>query len=1140
MQFEDEKSPVFRLQKLIEEGKTNIPISGLKGSSLSYLLSLLKKEIERSFLIVTARAEEAKEFLEEIGFFWGKKGVLFFPPWEVSPFENLSFPRDITIQRLEVLLKLYQNSHSLVVIAPIKALMSRVIPQEVLRDYTWCLRVGEEVPREEFERKLVEGGYSRVPLVEEKGDFGVRGAVLDIFPPLYSYPLRVEFFSDEIVSLREFDPISQRSLQKVDKVTIPPSREIILSEERKAKALARVGQMAQELGLSLDEEFLDNSSPLEAFLPYFYETLDTIFDYLPKDTLVFFTDPEELEGERDGLFQQQMKEIHSRSMKQRKILPSLKDLYLSSEELSFNGFQIVLNEELEFYGLNSRKISFYTEENKEIQRMLSESKAHEGLLHPLVRRIREWQEERNYLFLICYTPGQAERLKKLLEGYELEVNLNEGFFLGKEREGINIQVGRLRNGFRFPLHRLIILTEEEIFGQKIAHRPSRMGPFISDFGELRVGDFVVHRDFGTGIYRGLKKLEVEGDYNDYLSIEYLGGDKLYLPVYRTNLIQRYKELEGSSPKPDKLGGTSWKRKKERVRRFIQKMAKELLDLYATRQVLKGFPFSKPDHYYREFEASFEYEETPDQEACIEEVMRDMESERPMERLVCGDVGYGKTEVALRASFKAVMDGKQVAILVPTTVLAFQHYQTFSHRLRSYPISVEMFSRLRSKSQQKEIAKGLGEGKIDIIIGTHRLLQGDVTLKDLGLLVIDEEHRFGVSHKERIKKLKRTVDALTLTATPIPRTLYMSLSGIRNLSLITTPPQDRLAIRTHIAKFDGAIIKEAILEEMRRGGQVFFVHNWVKTIETMAIYLKRLVPEAKLAIAHGKLPSAELERTMLGFLKKEIDLLLTTTIIESGLDFPSANTIIINRADKLGLAQLYQLRGRVGRSSEQAYCYFLIPGRRLLSREARSRLKAISELTELGSGFRLANYDLEIRGAGNLLGPQQSGHVAAVGFDMYMNLLEKVISELKGEKIVPEIEPEIKIKVPAYIPDDYIPDTNQRLMVYRRLALTTSEEETSRLVEEICDRYGKPPSLVENLIEVVKVKNLLRRFFITSLDFNGREIVLQFHPEGKDFLKGLLRNNGRFKVSSEGLKLRITFRETNWRKVMGEVRKLLSL
>jgi transcription-repair coupling factor (superfamily II helicase) len=598
-------------------------------------------------------------------------------------------------------------------------------------------------------------------------------------------------------------------------------------------------------------------------------------------------------------------------------------------------------------------------------------------------------------------------------------------------------------------------------------------------------------DYGVGIYKGLRHLSIGGVSNDYLLLQYLDGDKLYIPVDRLNLVQRYIGGDGRPPKLDKLGSGSWERAKKRVKAAVAEMVKEILDLYAARQVFNGFGFSPLDQSYREFEATFEYEETPDQTKAIEEVMRDMGNPKPMDRLICGDVGYGKTEVAIRAAYRVVMDGKQVAILVPTTVLAQQHHQTFCDRFKTYPLMIEMLSRFRSPREQKEILRRLRDGKVDIVIGTHRLLQKDVIFRDLGLVVIDEEHRFGVADKERLKQMRKLVDVITLTATPIPRTLQMAISGIRDLSLIQTPPENRLSIRSFVVRYDDEVIREAIQRELGRGGQVFFVHHRVQNIHAVANHLKRLIPEASLAIAHGQMKEKELEKVMLQFVKKEYNLLVCTSIIESGLDIPTANTILINHADRFGLADLYQLRGRVGRGSHQAYAYLLVPGDLILSGDAMKRLRAIQELSELGSGFKLAIQDLEIRGAGNLIGSSQSGHIAAVGLELYTQLMEQAIKGLKGEEVIEEITPEIQFHLPAYVPEDYVEDPAERLSLYRRLSLARSDEEVERIREEMIDRFGKIPSEVDHLLEVIKVKILLTRLSIRKLEETPSRLVLTF-------------------------------------------------
>jgi transcription-repair coupling factor (superfamily II helicase) len=725
----------------------------------------------------------------------------------------------------------------------------------------------------------------------------------------------------------------------------------------------------------------------------------------------------------------------------------------------------------------------------------------------LLKNLHDWQEKGRGVIIVSHTPGQAERLKDLLSQYGVEAQLEKAKrfrnALDQSKEGLVLLVGSLSSGFQNPREGWVILTEEEIFGQRRRLPEGKVrtslpttswqrgSPTLSSYRELREDDFIVHIDCGIGRYRGLRHLKIWGVSNDYLLLEYQDGDKLYLPVDRLNLIQRYIGGDGRSPRLDKLGSHSWQRAKKRAKAAVSEMVKELLDLYAARQVFEGFKFPPVDQFYKEFEATFEYEETPDQMQAIDEVMKDMGNPKPMDRLICGDVGYGKTEVAIRAAYRAVMNGKQIAILVPTTVLAQQHYRTFCERFKIYPVVIEVLSRFKSPREQKEVLQRLKEGKVDIVIGTHRLLQKDVSFRDLGLVVIDEEHRFGVSHKEKLKQMRKLVDVITLTATPIPRTLQMAVSGIRDLSLIQTPPENRLSIRTFVIRYDDEVIREAIQREFDRGGQVFVVHHRVQNIHTIANHLKQLIPEASLAIAHGQMRERELEKVMLQFVRKEVNLLVCTSIIESGLDIPTANTILINHAERFGLADLYQIRGRVGRGSHQAYAYLIIPGDLILSKDAMRRLRAIQELSELGSGFKLAIQDLEIRGAGNLLGPSQSGTITAVGFELYTQMMEKTVRELKGEEVVEEITPEIHFHLPAFIPEAYVEDPGERLRFYRRLSLSRSEGEVEIIREELIDRFGKIPKEVDHLLEVIKVKILLTRLSIKKFEETPSQFVLTF-------------------------------------------------
>ncbi|KPJ59442.1 MAG: hypothetical protein AMJ42_01970 [Deltaproteobacteria bacterium DG_8] len=1153
----------------LKRGVKRMGISGLRGSSRSFLISLLRREMSKNFLIITPTFKEAEECYKELLFFLGEEEEQFFattkqeriflyPPAEEVPYEDTLRHLELTSQRVEVLHHLMRANRIVSIVCPITALLQKVIPRTILEKYSKHLRVGEEVDRDEITQILLKSGYLKAGLVEERGDYSIRGGIIDIFPPGYPTPLRIEFYGDVIESIRQFNVPSQRSFGEMKDIWIVPVQEAILEENNLHQIAERIKKQSEQMMFPSNkiEELIAAFSQfyvvpeIERLLPCLYPSLDTLFDYLSEDSLIFLHNFEEIKGEQDS-FIEKAEKCYERCVEQLRFFPSVFQCYLSSEQTSsmLQKFQTVYFDEVNFSLPSEEIVSFHTYSNQDIRKELIDFTSTQGMLSPLVNRMEDWQEEGSSILLICHSLGEAQKLVQLLEEYSVPIKLLSEKHFDKKgflpySKTVKIQIASFNRGFRFPLLRLIVITEEEIFGEK--RRRSvlpklKSGYFISNFSDLKAGDFVVHTNHGVGVYQGLKRLKVGEECSDYLLIEYLGNDKLYLPIDRIKLVQKYIGTDGYTPKIDRLGGTAWRRTKKKVKTSIREMAKELLDICAARKLLKGFSFSPIDHYYREFEATFPYEETSDQLAAIEDVMSDMGEAKPMDRLICGDVGYGKTEVALRSSFRSAMDGKQVSVLVPTTVLAQQHYQTFCERLNPYPVEVEMLSRFKSRTEQRRILQRLKEGQIDIIIGTHRLIQKDVHFKDLGLVVIDEEQRFGVTHKERFKRMRKLVDVMTLTATPIPRTLYMSLVGIRDMSVINTPPEDRLAIKTYISRFEANVVREAIIREIRRGGQVFFVHDRVRSIQAMAKFLSELVPEAKLAVAHGQMSERQLEKVMLSFVKREVNLLLSTTIIESGLDFPSANTIIINRADKLGLAQLYQLRGRVGRSRYRAYCYLLIPSETALSKEARDRLQAIFEFSELGSSFRLATRDLEIRGSGNILGSSQSGHIAAIGLDLYTQLMEETIKELKGEEITPEIDPEINLSIPAFIPEDYIEDVNQRLVVYKRLAFCMYDRDVEEIREEMTDRYGNLPIAASNLLSVIMLKNLLRQFLINSIDYNGKEIILTFHPSAKDSLERILAliesDPRRFRFSPE-MKLSVTYRARDWKEVMDEVKKLL--
>jgi transcription-repair coupling factor (superfamily II helicase) len=1052
-----------------------IGLTGLVGSSKAYILTYWRQRVKGPLLIIVPHLRNAEFLFEDLRFFEKETNgpSLLFPQWETLPYDNVPPHPEIIRERVNCLFSLMKGEKVLIV-SSTKALMQRILSPLELRRSVFSLSAGEEVDRDRLVHFLHESEYSSVRIVEERGDFSLRGAIIDIYTPFYEEPLRLEFDGDRLESIRRFEIETQRSIaqSEIEKAILLPARDISK----------------------------DSDQPPA-----------TLFNYLDENSIVFVDEPDAVEKEAEAFSHLIRGHYEKARVKEGTISPP-ESIYLNSDDLfhSLEPFQRIFLLEGPLAPPKCEHIySFQMESNRDLQTEMKAALSAGGNLAEtspfliLLKFLSVWKDKGMRVFIVSHTSGQAERLIDLLSHSDMMTDLERTKrfteVIHQPGRDLTLFVGTLSSGFRNTLEGWMILTEEEIFGERRrrserkerAHLQQGGHPFLSSYRELRNADFVVHIDYGVGVYKGLCHLSFGGVSNDYLLLEYLDGDKLYLPVDRLNLIQRYIGGDGRPPKLDKLGGSSWQKKKRKVKAAVSEMVKEILDIYAARQVFNGFSFSPLDQSYKEFEATFEYEETPDQTRAIEEVMRDMGNSKPMDRLICGDVGFGKTEVALRAAYRTVMDTKQVAVLVPTTVLAQQHYQTFCDRFKTYPVVIEMLSRFRSPREQKEILYRLKEGSIDIIVGTHRLLQKDVSFRDLGLVVIDEEHRFGVSDKERLKQMRKLVDVITLTATPIPRTLQMSLTGIRDLSLIQTPPENRLSIRSFVARYNDEVIREAVQRELSRGGQVFFVHPWVQNIHAIANHLQRLIPEASLAIAHGQMREKKLEMAMLQFVKREYNLLVCTSIIESGLDIPTANTILINHAERFGLADLYQLRGRVGRGSQQAYAYFLIPGDLVLSKDAMKRLRAIQDLSELGSGFKLAVQDLEIRGAGNLLGSSQSGHIAAVGLELYTQLMEKTVMELKGEEVREEITPEIRFHIPAFIPEAYVEDPAQRLSLYRRLAFSRSDEEVKIIQEEMVDRFGKIPTEVAHLLEVIRVKILLARLSIKKLEETPSRWVLTF-------------------------------------------------
>ena len=1147
----------------LRRGERRITIPGLKGSSPALFVAELVRAGLEMPLVITATQEAAEEFCQEFSFFsGGDLHAAIFPAWDVAPFSASSPHPDVTGARLDTLFRL-QNSVSRITVMPVAAALQRVLPRKTLNDSSCYLLPGEEFDRDDLLARLIRMGYANVPLVEDRGTFAVRGGILDIFPPNLRTPVRIEFFGDTAETMRAFDPLTQRSLQPVEELVLLPSRELLLSDEVLADISPRLKQLCDSLDIPANRrrhilEDLQNAvyfPGIDFLQPLLHPALETIFDYVPAATPLILLDPEAINYAILSLCEEIEGGVIKAATAGLAHSPAA-ELFLTDFQLAdiITGRRVIELSGLVLDTLDERAtITIPCEDNGDLRVTVSKESSH--ALAPLADRLRRWLDSGEQLVIACHQQPQAERLKDLLTPYKIPSIISEASFAGSlppfQGEGrvgegiVKILIGELSRGFRLPDSRLVLIAEEELFGKRVRRRgvsEVRKKQLLASLAELKPGDYMVHIDHGIGLYRGLQHISVGNTAGDFLLLEYAGSDKLFLPVDRLGLVQRYVGPEGSNPSLDKLGGISWEKSKGKARKNIEELAGELLEIYARRQLSEGYSFSPPDEMYREFEASFAWEETPDQLSAIQDVLADMQHSKPMDRLICGDVGYGKTEVALRGAFKSALDGKQVGILVPTTILAQQHYETFRERLKDYPVTVEVLSRFRTPKEQKGILERLKKGDIDIIIGTHRMLQKDVAFKDLGLMIIDEEQRFGVKDKERLKSFRAVVDVMTLTATPIPRTLYMSMMGIRDLSIIDTPPVDRLAVKTVVSRFSEELIREAVLRELRRGGQVFFVHNRVQTIGKRAELLAQLVPEAKIAVGHGQMGEHELEKVMLGFMHGETNLLLCTTIIESGLDIPSANTLIVDHADKFGLSQLYQLRGRVGRSTQRGYAYLLIPGEAAISSDARERLRVLQEISELGAGFRIATHDMEIRGAGDMLGNRQSGTVTEIGFELYNQMLEETIARMRGEESVERVEPEINLKVPAFIPEAYVKDAGQRLVIYKKLTQAESEEDVLDVQNEVLDRFGTYPLATSYLFEIMKLRVLLKKLIVRQIDFDGKAVIISFHPRtpaSPDTIIGMMRSEPKKYQFTPDYKLVCTLKDTSFEGILEMSKSVLT-
>ena len=1103
------------VKEYISKGKNHVEVEGLSESSKAYFVSGVYECFDKPIVVITNSDMEAKNLYEDLNLYINN--VCYFPAKEVVFYNIDAISGDLRWARLKVIKEILDKKKNIIVTS-IEAFAPEYTPRELFLSHRIVLSVGDEVNFKEVSNLLVESGYERVDMVEGKGEFSMRGGLLDVYPADSSYPYRVELFGDEVDSIRTFNSESQRSIEKVDKIDIFPAKEIVVDKSIIEDALDNIRNELKEVldknsdkeregrlrktiynNLELLEE-VHSFETIDSYLPFFYKDSESFFDYL-EDYIFIIDDKVRSLGKLDSTYLE-FNENLSVFLQRGDILPSQGKLLIDKEALLE-----LLEDKIQVSMEAIRKNSDVLRPIHQVNITGAVLHHYQGQLDLLIDDILKKKSEGYRTIILSGTRARGERLVDTLRDRGIESSYRDVIdevALGE----VVITFGNLLKGFQCPEYKVCVISDKEVFGEakrklSKAKKKSKGVAKIKSFAELKPGDYVVHANHGIGVYKGIKQIEVGGHKRDYLDIIYDKGDKLYVPVDQLDLVQKYIGSEGKSPKVNKLGGTEWQKAKAKVRKSINEIAEDLVKLYAARATVKGHKFSKDTEWQKQFEDEFPFQETPDQLSSIEEIKKDMESDKPMDRLLCGDVGYGKTEVAIRAAFKAVMEGKQVAFLVPTTILAEQHYKNLKKRFSDFPITIDMISRFRTTKDQKATLQAVKEGNVDILIGTHRLVSKDIQFKDLGLLIVDEEQRFGVAQKEKIKGIKKNVDVLTLSATPIPRTLHMSLTGVRDISVIETPPEERYPIQTYVVEQNDQLIRDAILREIGRGGQVYFVYNRVEDIERIANYVRELVPEAKVAIAHGQMTERQLEKEMLDFMAKDYDVLVCTTIIETGIDIQNVNTIIVYDADKMGLSQLYQLRGRVGRSNRIAYAYLLYTKDKVLTEVAEKRLKALKDFTELGSGFKIAMRDLEIRGAGNMMGSSQHGHMATVGYDLYCRMLEDTVKLIKGDISKEPIETTVDLKVDAYIPSSYIEDEIQKIEVYKKIAALESIEEYMDIKEELEDRYSQIPEAVYNLMDIAYIKSRAKMLSIEEIKEMPKEIIFRF-AEGDETYKKVFK------------------------------------
>lgn len=1086
-------------------------VYGLASSQVSYLAGALADGFRHPVLFLATGSQSAKKKVTDLKTLLPKRDVLMFPDLDPVPFGAIAQSREVMAQRIKILQALL-NSKEVVVVAPVEALLKKLVPVQTFREYCFDIQWGERLDLHKTVMTLVDQGYERVDMVEGPGHFSSRGGILDIFPLAAENPVRLELFDDEVDSIRDFTVETQRSMEKRKQITIYPAKEIIfpvdlileilpklqkevtfqkamLLKAGKNEAYGRLKERMEEFLEKLEQGVIPEGT--ETLFSFFYPEGVTLLDYLPQGTQIFIEEPVR-QRETLQIRERELADIHVNLLDQGLALPSQ-----AKNNITYTEYSQAISR---FARVGFSLLPKQTEvKPRNIVNLTTKTMPmFKGKTDLLIEEVKTLRDNGLTVVIFASTLPRAVKINELLKDNDIFAQLEQGLPRNLAAGQVVISCGVLEAGFELSPVKLAVITDWEIYGQpkrpKVVRVQTKQGSKISHFSDLRPGDYVVHVNHGIGKYVGIKQLEVDGVRKDYLFVKYAGEDKLYVPTDQIGLIQKFLGADSGAPKLYKLGGTEWHRVKQKVKESIRDLANDLIALYAARESIPGYKFMPDTVWQREFEDAFPYEETADQLRAIEEIKQDMEKPRPMDRLLCGDVGYGKTEVAVRAAFKAVMEGKQVAVLVPTTILAQQHYNTFTERFMGYPIQVEMLSRFKSPKEQNDIIDMVKKGTVDVIIGTHRLLQKDINFKELGLVVTDEEQRFGVVHKERLKKLRQTVDVLTLTATPIPRTLHMAVTGVRDMSILELPPEDRFPVQTYVLEFNLETIADAIRREIDRGGQVFFVHNRVMDIDKTAHLIQAVIPEARITVAHGQMREDQLERRMLDFIAGSFDILVCTTIIETGLDIPNVNTLIVDEAEKMGLSQLHQLRGRVGRSHRLAYAYFTYRKDKSLTEIAEKRLQAIREFTEFGAGFKIAMRDLEIRGAGNILGPEQHGHMMAVGFDMYCRLLDEAVHELKGTDLEQLPQPTLDLNLNAFISDQYISDPGTKIEVYKKIMHIETRQDSEEMEEELIDRFGDIPEPTLNLIAAARIKALAAKVGVQSIIQQKETVNIKFYAE----------------------------------------------